>query len=92
MPRSNASWICIIVAPTGAPGFHMCGHITTVHTVPDDFELDDIESWKKTFATDVASWPDPRGEGVRANTSHDITWWFAARHQGGGFVRSIMTP
>lgn len=78
---------CFLVAPTGSPGFERCGHITTIHTVPADFAMDNPASWKALLGTDVAS----RGSS-RANTTHDASWWFAARHHGAGFVRSIMTP
>lgn len=78
---------CFLVAPTNAPGFTLCGHITTVHTVPDNFAIDDESTWKRLLGTDVAS----RGVN-RANTIHDCTWWFQARHHGAKFVQSIMTP
>lgn len=79
---------CFLVAPTGAPGFVECGHIITIHTVPADFAIDSYASWQALRGTDVAM----LGAGVRANTTHDATWWFAARHQGAKFVRSVMTP
>lgn len=78
---------CFLVAPTGAPGFLKCGHIITLHTIPEDFDFDDIESWKKMLGTDVALMGSNR-----ANTTHDATWWFSARNHGAKFVQSIMTP
>lgn len=78
---------CFLVAPTGAPGFEHCGHITTIVTVPDGWTIDDEAAWHKLLGTDVAA----RGA-LRANTTHDAMWWFAARHHGARFVRSVMTP
>lgn len=80
---------CFLVAPTGAPGFESCGHIITLHTVPepDAFDIDDIKCWEATLGTDIAS----RGP-HRANTTHDATWWFRARHHGAIFVVSTMQP
>lgn len=79
---------CYVVAPTGVPGFEECGHILTMHTVPARrWDIDDITCWRGVLGTDIAS----RGSS-RANTTHDITWWFAARHHGAKFVRSIMQP
>lgn len=79
---------CFLVAPTGAPGFERCGHIMTIHTVPVDFAIDDEGTWKRLLGADVAS----LGPARRANTTHDATWWFSARHHGARFVRSVMTP
>lgn len=78
---------CFLVAPTGSPGFEKCGHIITLHTVPDVFDIDDIACWKATLGCDVAA----LGAGKRANTTHDATWWYRARHDGARFVRSVMT-
>lgn len=79
---------CFAVARTGAPGFRLCGHIITAHTVPPDFEIDRLDSWKALMGCDVAS----MGYAKRANTTHDLTWWYAARHTAGGFAfcKSIM--
>ena len=79
---------CFLVAPTGAPGFERCGHIMTLHTVPDAWSIDDIATWKQLLGCDVAA----LGAGKRANTTHSAEWWFRARHDGAKFVKSIMTP
>lgn len=80
---------CFVVARTGAPGFETRGHIGTVYAAPpaEIWEIDNTDLWRHVLITDVAS----RGD-QRANTSHDATWWFQARHHGAAFVRSIMVP
>lgn len=80
---------CFVVAKTGAPGFAKCGHIITAHTICDGtFDIDDRTCWERTLGCDVAA----RGAGVRANTTHDVTWWYEGRHAGVYFVQSIMQP
>lgn len=79
---------CFLVAKTGAPGFEHCGHIATIHTVPDAaWDVDDLALWKLLAGTDVAM-RTPQ----RANQPCVAAWWFKARHAGAIFCRSIMTP
>jgi hypothetical protein len=81
-----------LVAPTGAPGFEHCGHITTAWKVPADFRYDDIESWRELLTTHVAALtPSP------ANAVTSAAMWFRARQtetargaHRAAFVRSIM--
>lgn len=79
---------CFLVAHTGAPGFTACGHIATLHTVPDvAWDDDDEDLWRHLLGSDVAL-RTPQ----RANQPCVPTWWFAARHNGAIFCKSIMTP
>lgn len=81
---------CYVVAPTGALGFEVCGHIGTVIEVPDDFEYDNLAGWLATKIVDIA-FRTP----ARANQRSHAGPWFRGRDQGKGglvsiFAKSIM--
>lgn len=86
---------CFMVAPTGAPGFEHCGHISTVYSAPppEHFDHDALESWRHVLAVDVAM-RSPN----KANAPTTGAVWFGARQTATNkthyaiFCKSIMAP
>lgn len=86
---------CFMVAPTGAPGFEHCGHISTVWDAPpaDAWDHDNADCWRHVLATDVAA-RSPH----QANAMTSGSVWYGARRTARNafhyaiFCRSIMAP